>query len=106
MRMMRWFQCSGLLCRSAGVAVALLLLGMASCGSLQNPVRRPSADVEPGWAKGYQPWQETRVLQAGWTEGKQFWHPVHRVSFGACLPLIEGAHFVGHDEFLEGWHES
>ena len=106
MRMMRWFQCSSLSGRAAGVAVALLLLGMASCGSLQNPVRRPSAEVEPGWPKGHQPWQETRVLQAGWTEGKQFWDPVQRESFRASLPFIEGAHLVGHDEFCEGCHET
>ena len=76
------------LLRTAGlVIVGLLLLGMTSCNSSYQPVRRTEPHLEPGWPRG-----------------NDFFHQASYGEVRATLPEIPDAEYVDDDEFCLTCH--
>ncbi|MHB8901635.1 MAG: cytochrome c3 family protein [Thermoguttaceae bacterium] len=99
--------------RTAGIvrftyfALAVLVpccAGLVSCKSPDHSFQRQTAEVEEGWPKGHDSWQETQVLPAGWMEGKRFWKAPSLERLQAAIPGIEGAEYAQMDEFCETCH--
>ena len=90
--------CLGLL------VLGLLVLGMASCSSPRYPTPLTETNLDPGWPKGHQPWDETpsRVMPASLDQETQLLGSPAYVP----LPSIPDAEVMEMDDFCETCHET
>jgi len=86
----------------------LSLLGMVSCRSSQEPIRRVEPELDQGWPKAHAYWHETpsQVVPAGWTGGGRFWRPASYQPLKVPLAAIPGAEPVGRDNFCLTCHKT
>lgn len=89
MRVIRGFKSPVQFCSLGLVVLAVLLLGITSCTSSSRPTRRTTTNLDPGWPRGNNFFQE--------------------VSYGKVqvpVPDIAGAEYVNDDELCLTCHEA
>jgi DmsE family decaheme c-type cytochrome len=84
------------------VLLGLLLLATTSCSFPQNGPRSADGDLDPGWPKGHEFWQETSVSVSPTTASSE--EKFRRSPTFAKLPEIPGAEVLQMDDFCGTCH--